>query len=167
MNAEGLTAGEVTDLYAKYGALVRRRCRLLLRDGQLADDAVQETFVRAMQRGELLREMDLPLRWLHRVADRCCFDQLRKGHRLRLAVSLEGTPLPGPHPGIAIETRDAVLAVLRDLEPRDQEIAVMAFVDGMTQEAIAAEIGVSRVTVNKRVQTLRERAARLLVRRES
>jgi RNA polymerase sigma factor (sigma-70 family) len=160
---EGLTHAEVTALYERYGYFVRRRCALILRDTQLADDAMQEAFVRVMTRGAPLREMEQPLRWLHRVADRCCLDQIRRGKRLRTAVPLEaGTEPVGAHPAIAIELRDGVIDLLHALDEKDQEIAVMAFVDGMTQGQIAEEVGLSRITINKKVQAIRARAEKVL-----
>jgi RNA polymerase sigma factor (sigma-70 family) len=159
----GLTSAEVTDLYRRYGFFLRRRCLLLIRDTQLADDAMHEAFVRLLLKGGPLREATHPLAWIHRVVDQCCFDQLRRGKRLRGAESLgDEHDRIGSHPGVALEIRDAVLGFLRELDERDQSIAVMAFVDGMSQGEIAEELGVSRITVNKRVQGIRERAGRAL-----
>jgi RNA polymerase sigma-70 factor (ECF subfamily) len=159
----GLTGAEVTDLYRRYGYFVRRRCALLVRDPQMADDAMHEAFIRLLTSGAPLRDATSPLAWIHRVVDQCCFDQLRRGKRLRGAEPLTGENDPaGAHPGVAIEIRDAVLGFLRALDDREQRIAVMVFVDGMTQGDVATEVGLSRITVNKIVQTLRDRAERTL-----
>jgi RNA polymerase sigma factor (sigma-70 family) len=53
---------------------------------------------------------------------------------------------------------------LHKLDDRMQRIAVMHWVDEMTQDEIAAETGWSRQTVCKKLKQLRERAARLAVR---
>ena len=159
---EGLSGAEVTELYKRYGYFLRRRCTLLTRDAQLAEDALQEAFVRVMKRGAPLRQMEQPLRWLHRVVDRCCLDQLRRGKRLRSADPIEDTQAVGVHPAVAIEMRDAVIGILRELDDGAQEIAVMAFLDGMTQGQIAEELGWSRITINKKVQAIRARAEKVL-----
>lgn len=52
----------------------------------------------------------------------------------------------------------AMHALLAELDDDERTLAVMAFVDGFDQGEIAERIGVSRVTVNKRVAALRERA---------
>jgi RNA polymerase sigma factor (sigma-70 family) len=62
------------------------------------------------------------------------------------------------HPAIDVEARDTVMALLSALDEDEQRMAVLLYVDGMSQGEIAAELGVSRVTVNKRVQALRARA---------
>jgi RNA polymerase sigma-70 factor (ECF subfamily) len=158
--AEGLTSAEVTDLYRRYGYFLHRRCKLIVRDAQLADDALQEAFVRILKSGAPVRTMERPLKWLSRVVDRCALDQLRRGRRLRSAEPVDDEV--GPHPSVAVEDRDLVLGVMRELDDEEQRICIMAFVDGMTQGEIAEEIGYSRVTVNKKIQGIRARAEKAL-----
>jgi RNA polymerase sigma factor (sigma-70 family) len=151
---------EVEALYEKYGFFLLRRCRMILRDTSLADDAMQEAFVKVMRSGAAVRNADEPLRWLYRVVDRVCFDVLRKQKRTRHSVDVSTDEEWGAsaHPSIAIEVRDAVLKLLHTLDDKEMRIALLLFVDGLTQAEIADEVGVSRVTVNKKVQTLRARA---------
>jgi RNA polymerase sigma-70 factor (ECF subfamily) len=154
----GLSSAEVDEVYRRYGFFLRRRCRILLRDASLAEDALQEVFVKVMRAGADLKKADHPMRWLHRVTDRACFDQLRRGKRIRAARPLHEID-ELVHPGCEPDVRRAVIEVLAQMEEEEQQIAVMAFVDGMSQEEIARELGYSRVTVNKRVARIRERAA--------
>jgi RNA polymerase sigma-70 factor (ECF subfamily) len=163
--ATGLTSAEVERLYRRYGFFLRRRCALITKDGQLADDALHEAFVRVQLKGAVVRDMERPLHWLTRVVDRCALDQLRRGKRLRSAEPIsaaEGEAGAGAHPAISAEMRDAVLEILRELDDEEQRICLMAFVDGMTQGEIADEIGYSRVTVNKKIQGIRARAEKAL-----
>ena len=147
---------DIAELYARYGFFLRRRCRTILRDAALADDALQEAFVKVLGHEDALRAADEPLRWLYRVVDRCCFDVLRKRRRSIEAPSDdEGS---SAHPGTTIETRDVVLRLLGALDDDEMRIAMLLFVDGMSQGEIADEIGLSRVTVNKKVQAIRARA---------
>lgn len=156
MNEAPLRADEVAVLYERYGYFVVRRCRAILRDPGLADDALQETFVKVLRNGAALRAVDEPLRWLYRVADRCCFDVLRR--RRRSPETLSPDEGRGKHPGVDLEIRDVVLRLLGALDDDEMRIAILLVVDGMSQGEIAAEVGVSRVTVNKRVQSIRARA---------
>jgi RNA polymerase sigma-70 factor (ECF subfamily) len=151
-----LSADEVAVLYQRYGYFVLRRCRAILRDAALADDALQEAFVKVLRAGTAVRTAEEPLRWLYRVADRCCFDVLRRRRRSPETLALEEGS--SKHPGIDIELRDAVLRMLGALDEGEMQVAVLLVVDGMSQGEIAAEVGVSRVTVNKRVQSIRARA---------
>jgi RNA polymerase sigma-70 factor (ECF subfamily) len=156
LNDESLTTEEVAVLYERYGYFLLRRCKVILRDPALADDALQEAFVKVLRSGAAVRRADEPLRWLYRVADRCCFDVLRR--RRRSPETLAPDEGSSRHPSVDIELRDAVLRLLDALDEEQMRIAVLLFVDGMSQGEIAAEVGVSRITVNKRVQTIRARA---------
>jgi RNA polymerase sigma-70 factor (ECF subfamily) len=155
----GLESGEVVDLYRRYGAFLRRRARLVTRDPALADDALQEACINLLRAGAGVREARRPLAWLYRVVDRASLDQLRRGKRLRSAAAFEDLDALAPAPpGVDHDVRLRVLDLLGELGQEEAEIALMAFVDGMTQGEIAAELGYSRVTINKRVQALRQRA---------
>ncbi len=151
-----LTTEEIATLYERYGFFLLRRCRSILRDRVLADDALQETFVKVMRGGAAVRTADEPLRWLYRVVDRCCFDALRK--RRRSVETPSDHQGASAHPAAQIELRDAVVGLLAALDEQEMRIAVLLFMDGLSQGEIAEEVGVSRVTVNKKVQAIRARA---------
>ncbi len=156
-----LTPDECKAIWHGHGHLLRRRCRMILRDDALGDDALQETFVKLLRYGGEYRNAASPLRFLYRVADRCCFELLERRSSRR-----EDAPPDDWHgfaaPGVDPALRGAVLGFLHALSPEERQLAVLVFVDGLSQGEAAEEIGVSRVTVNKRVQALRERAERAL-----
>jgi RNA polymerase sigma-70 factor (ECF subfamily) len=156
-----LTSEEAARLYQQYGYFLLRRCRTILRDRSVADDALQQAFEKVLRSGGAVRRADQPLRWLYRVVDRCCFDILRRRRRI-LESSAEAMTGSTCHPDVGIEARDAALKLLATMSEQEMAIAVLLFVDGMSQGEIAEEVGVSRVTVNKRVQVLRARAERAL-----
>lgn len=151
----GLSADEVGEVYRRYGALLERRCRLLLRDDALAEDATQELLTMLLRRGKSWREAQSPYGWLCRAADRTSLDLLRRRKRVKDALPLHEVDSLGPSPGVDGEARRAVLESLERLDPDQQALAIMLFVDGMTQAEAATELGVSRVTVNKRAQILK------------
>jgi RNA polymerase sigma-70 factor (ECF subfamily) len=152
-----LTPEEAALLYEKYGFFLLRRCRTLLRDAASADDALQQAFEHVLRSGAAVKQASAPLRWLYRVVDRCCYDVLRR--RRRSIESPQSDELgETAHPAVDIEARDVALKLLGTMTEQEMQIAVLLFVDGMSQGEIAAEVGVSRVTVNKRIQALRTRA---------
>ena len=141
----------------RFGAVLERRCRLLLRDPALAQDALQDLCATLLHRGESLRDAQSKFRWLCRAADRTCLDLLRRRKHVRAALSLDDLDPVGPAPGVDPEARWAAIEMLRDLDEEEQSLAIMLFVDGMSQGEAADELGVSRVTVNKRTQRIRQR----------
>jgi RNA polymerase sigma factor (sigma-70 family) len=144
-------------VYQRFGALLARRCLLLLRDQAQADDAVQELLSVLLRRGEGLRVADSPWKWLARAADRTCIDLLRRGKHLRTAVDIDDLDPVGVAPGMDPEARCAVVESLQRLDEDQQLLAIMLFVDGLSQGEAALELGLSRVTINKRAQELRAR----------
>jgi RNA polymerase sigma factor (sigma-70 family) len=128
---------------------------LFLRDPSLAEDAIQEMLMTLLRRGEGLRAAESPYRWLCRAAEHASLDLLRRRKRVRDALPLDDVDSLGPAPGVDVDARRAVLESLERLAPDQQSLAIMLFVDGLSQSEAAGELGVSRVTVNKRAQEIR------------
>ncbi len=161
MSSSTLSNAQVTDVYRQYGHLLLRRCRAILRNDTLAEDALQEVFVRIMKYGAGLSSADSPLRWLYRVTDRCCFDQLSRQKRVvQIREQLPAPPVG--RPATQLEVRDAVLRFLHRLPDRDRAIAVLSFLDGLSQAEIATELGLTRQTINSHLQRIRDRAQKRL-----
>ncbi|MCP4601734.1 MAG: hypothetical protein GY847_14665 [Proteobacteria bacterium] len=53
----------------------------MLKDEAAAEDVFQEVFVRVMRHWSWKSEKEIPLSWLYRTAERCCFDRIRKYKR--------------------------------------------------------------------------------------
>jgi RNA polymerase sigma-70 factor (ECF subfamily) len=70
----------VEALYRRYGAMVLRRCRSMLRDEERALDAMQEVFVQVLRRKDRLRA-DYPSSLLYRIATNTCLNALRAAKR--------------------------------------------------------------------------------------
>jgi RNA polymerase sigma-70 factor, ECF subfamily len=151
---------DVADIYRRYGYLLLRRCRLLMRDDTAAEDALQEAFIKVMQHGGAYAQADSKLRWLYRVVDNCCFDALkRRRDRPQAPEDLERAG-EDEHP--ALVARMQAARALDRLPERERQVAVLAFVDGLSQAQIASEVGWSRQTINKKLQVIRDRLGRWL-----
>jgi RNA polymerase sigma-70 factor, ECF subfamily len=154
----GFTRDEMKGLYARYAPVVFRRARRLLGRDADAWDAVQEVFQKMLTAHESFRREAQPLTWLYRITTNLCLNMLR-ARMLRepgLPLGDEGTV--GQE---AVETRDLLRAWLKGLEPREQEVATLLFIDGLTQDEVADVLGVSRKTIGRDVAALRAKAAAL------
>lgn len=149
-------------------------CLRLLRDVPLAEDATQDTFVRAWQaidsfRGGLVRP------WLLRIATNRAYDLLRARAR-RPADSLDAELYevepdwtsqapPAEHPELfaaRAELSGALEAAL-DRLPEDQRLAIiLADVQGYGYEEIASTTGVAVGTVKSRISRGRARLRTIL-----
>jgi len=157
-----LSRERVAEIFEKAGALVLRRCRMLLGSEEEAEDVMQEVFIRLMRYGASIRAEEVPLAWLYRTAERCCFDRLRKRTREPVPESwglVQALKLPD-----GSDRREAAEMVRRffeGLSARYKQLALLHYVDGLPQERIGQQLGWSRRTVGKKLKRLRQRADRL------
>ena len=151
---------DVEILYQKYGPMVLRRCRRLLRDEDCAMDAMQDVFVRVLQRGDHLKAI-YPSSLLYRIATNVCLNRIRD-QRLDLPgdeVLMHIAGMEDPEPRLdARAMLDRLFARHRD---STRTIAVLHFVDGLTLAEVAQEVGMSVSGVRKRLRGLRESLEKL------
>ena len=159
---------EVAEVYRRHGYLLEERCRRILRDDALAEDAMQQTLMRLLCYGQSYREAPSRLFWLLRACNQVCFNLLKKRKRMRLAeAELAAGGAAGAPEGSAslapirvYEEWQVVDQFLHKLEARDREIAVYYYLDGITQAEIARLTGWSRPTVIKKLKSIQKRAMR-------
>jgi len=148
---------DIEELYRRFGPMVLRRCRWMLRDEERARDAMQDVFVQLLRRESLLVEH--PSALLHRIATNICLNLIRaKKSRPEDPVDdlLHRIAAVDDHGG-QIEAR-SVLDRIFGREPEStRAIAVMHLLDGFTLEETAKLTGMSVSGVRKRLRTLRGR----------
>ena len=164
-----MTEDELARLYGEHGYLVLRRCVAYLGDVSRAQDALQEVFVRALRSAENFRGEASARTWLCRIADHLCIDILRRERRSPFVpLTVEGTESAQDselEAALLADDGDALRTARRlmhALDSQSQRLAVLCFVDELTQDEIAAELGLSRRTVGKRIKALRAHARELL-----
>jgi RNA polymerase sigma-70 factor (ECF subfamily) len=147
---------DVAACYRRYGPMVLRRCRRLLRDEGAAVDAMQDVFVQLLRHQAGLDDA-APSSLLFRMATNVCLNRLRGARRhpedaddeLLLRISAAGDE----------ESRSEARSLLDRLFGREPEstltLAVLHLHDGMTLEEVAQETGLSVSGVRIRLRTLR------------
>ena len=125
--------------------------RLILRDQELARDAVQEGFIRAWRNLPTLRDPDRFEGWLRSLVSRSCIDALRR--RGRRPIEVELTPIHGPAVAdIAslIADRELLDQALRGLHPEQRAVIVLHYYLGMPLPDVAAALGIPVGTAKSR-----------------
>jgi RNA polymerase sigma-70 factor, ECF subfamily len=126
--------------------------RLILRDGELARDAVQEALFRAWRDLPGLRDPDRFDAWLHRLTVRVCLEAVRR--RRRRPIEIELTPMAGPAIGDAaqlVASRELLDDALRRLTPEWRAVIVLHYYLGMPLPDVAGALGVPIGTVKSRL----------------
>ena len=146
-----------------YGDSVKRLCCVYLRELGAAEDAAQDTFVKAYEHiGEL---MDGTVRtekaWLMRIAVNTCKDVLRSSwlRRIDRRRPIEELPLCAPS---GHEESLAVTQAVASLPPRLKEIVLLHYYQDMSLKACAQALGVSAATATRRLQQAQDRLRRQL-----
>jgi RNA polymerase sigma-70 factor (ECF subfamily) len=135
-------------------AVVRldRAARLILRDPELARDAVQDGLIRAWRDLPKLRELDRFDAWLHRLTVNSCIDQTRRRRRRPIEVELTSLQSPATTDMAgALADRDLVDGILRRLDERGRAIVVLHYYLGMPLTDVAASLGIPVGTVKSRL----------------
>jgi RNA polymerase sigma-70 factor (ECF subfamily) len=153
---------DIASYYEKYGPMVLRRCRQLLGNEDRALDAMQDTFVQLLRHAERLTA-DAPSSLLYRIATNTCLNILR-GEKRR-PVSGREEMLMEIASVDEHEERSVTRAFLEQLFSREKAstrtIAVLHYVDRLTLEETAAEVGLSVSGVRKRLRALSKRGLAL------
>jgi RNA polymerase sigma-70 factor (ECF subfamily) len=126
--------------------------RLILRDPELARDAVQEALIRAWRDLPGLRDPDRFEAWLRRLTVNACLDLAR--HRRRRPIEVELTPLDAPSasdPAGALADRELVDGALRRLDPGHRSVVAMYYLLGMPLPDVAAALGIPLGTAKSRL----------------
>lgn len=150
---------DVENLYRRYAPMVLRRCRHMLRDEEMAADAMQETFVQVLRHTSTL-DARYPSSLLYRIATNTCLNALRSRRR-KFAISAE----PFMNTLASREsTEDRVLdsweldEVFLGVRKSTRQAAWVHFLEEKTLAETAEEVGMSISGVRKRLRSLRRQA---------
>ena len=142
-------------LMTKYGDSVARVCFLFLKDRQLAQDASQETFIKAWNAMDSLREDGAEKAWLMKIAVNTCKNVLRSRYfkMVDRGVSTENLPEP------ATEDRqedDSLLKEVLRLPDKYRKAVVLYYYQELSAEETGAALGIPAATVRTRLKRARE-----------
>lgn len=149
---------DVALLYEKYGPMVLRRCRRLLRDEAQAADAMHDVFVRILKSNSRLTG-EAVSSLLYLVATNECLNRIRGRRRAPVDADealLDKVAQLGDLEGRTLSR--ALLETAFQLEPvSTRTIAVLYHLDEMTHAQVAEQVGLSVSGVRKRLRSLEGR----------
>lgn len=138
---------------------LRRYARALLRDPDAADDLVQDSVERALQRIDNWRTGDNPRRWLFTIMHHIFVDQLRRvrrrGETVPLAAEAEPAFAMQPTQMESLQARE-VLDALQTIAPDRRSALVLVAVEGMSYAEAATVLGIPAGTLMSRIARGRE-----------
>ena len=141
--------------YRAYGPALVRKAERVLKSREDAVDVVHALFVDLIPRWS--KAVDLP--YLYRAVTNRCLNVLRdRGTRARLLEREQ--QVAAPIGRVRLDDQVVGVGLIANLADRLDEghlqVLVARFVDDMTQEEIADHLGISRKTVGKRLDRIRD-----------
>jgi RNA polymerase sigma-70 factor, ECF subfamily len=143
--------------FARHSTPIYRTAYALTGDPQVAEEVLQDTFVRAYDRRATLRSGMSPLPWLHRVALNLCYTRLRQ-RRVRWepisqALGRILRDLSGePHEFVEQrELSEIVRAGIAALPPKQQSVVGLYYLRELSIQETADVLGVRPGTVKSRL----------------
>jgi RNA polymerase sigma-70 factor (ECF subfamily) len=125
----------------------------ILRDADLAADAVQATLVRGWRELRTLRDADRFEAWLHRILTNECYAEARRRTRWSAKIRVLPTPDPVDSGGIlTVNDRDQLERAFRRLTLEQRSVLVFHHVIGLQVPEIAERLGIPLGTAKSRLR---------------
>ena len=144
------------DAFAAIAARVIDPCYSLayaiLRDAELARDAVQTALLGAWRDLPDLREVEKFDAWLRRLVAHACYAEARRERRWTLGVHA----FPTEHPmtqdtAISVADRDELERAFRRLPPEQRAVVALHYYLGLPLSEVAATLGIPAGTARSRL----------------
>jgi len=144
--------------------------------GNVADaqDLTQETFIKALQRQDQLKDLEKAAHWLSRIATNTSIDFLRRHGRVSfceledLREPVAAPPSQSPEQMVLrAERREYLEAGLQSLTERERTALLLRDVEGLPAEEVAAHLNCSKATVRSHIANARTKFRRYLQRKRS
>ncbi len=153
-------AQALAELYDRYGRLVYSLILRVVKDAGIAEDLVQETFMRVWNRVQAFDAQKGSIGpWLLAVARNRAIDYLRSaGGRERNALEFEETDHPAlytnmEHDILSSDQARLIQTALGKLSPNQRQVIELAYFEGLSQTEMAERMGQPLGTVKTWVRS--------------
>jgi RNA polymerase sigma factor (sigma-70 family) len=150
----------------RHGTMVLHVCRDVTRDEHAAEDAFQATFLTLVRKAASIRSRESLGAWLYQVAYRAAL-RARRGKCETVNLDLVATPAVAELPDEAAlrELRPLLHEEVERLPAKYRTPIVLCYLEGLTHEEAARQLGRPKGTVAGRMARARELLRRRLARR--
>lgn len=162
----GQALSRLEQMYAEHAAPATRLAYLMTGDKDLAEDLVQDAFIRMFSRFRHRREPESFGAYLNRTIVNLSRDHFRRRAREtrlleseRAAASREQTALSGTTPGRDVEERYALLSLLQALPTRQRAAVVLRHYQDLSERQVADALdcspGAAKALIARGMEALR------------
>ncbi|MBU3129106.1 sigma-70 family RNA polymerase sigma factor [Clostridium tagluense] len=147
---------DMTNLISEYGDSLLRMCFIYLKDIHLAEDAVQDTFIKVYKSYSKFKGHSEEKTWIMRIAINVCKNYLRSSwwKRINETVNLDNIPAST----IDGSTQDdALLLEIMKLSPKYKEVILLFYYQDMKIREISEVLQTPESTISVRLKRAREK----------
>lgn len=156
MGSDSIREEQLLRIMTQYERELLRMCYVYLRDASLAEDAVQETFLKAYKNLASFHGESSEKTWVMRIAINTCKD-MRRASWFRYVdrnITLDNIP----EATIAFTPEDDLLtAEIMRLPRKLMEVVLLYYYQGMTVKEIGQSLGIAASSVSTRLKRARGR----------
>lgn len=148
----------IDELFRKYSPSLYWVCMKYTRNKEDAEDMVHQVFIKVQQNIGGFKGQSSLYTWMYRIAANECIQMLRKRK-----FEVDGNSVEGLEDRLRINPEhemDAKLILQRMMaksDPETVEILFLLYLEGLTQEEVVGKLGISRATVNRKVNAFKSR----------
>ena len=164
MGPEGSADERFIRLVAAYQRQLLHMCAMILRDDAAAEDAVQETFLKAYRALPQFRGDCSEKTWLMRIAVNTCRDMTRSAWFRHTDRRITPEELPQTPQEQKDDQAEELAQAISRLPRKYREALLLYYYQDMRQEEVAQALKASPSAISKRLKHAREKLRTLLER---
>ena len=146
-------------IYREFGRLVHAVAYNVLGERTLAEEATQQTFVRAWEHASTFEQGRELAPWLCVIAKRVAIDIWRRERRRQHDSLDELTSVADPDGAADVEDVWAIRSALSTIDPDARTLLELLYRDGFSQQEVSERLGIPVGTVKSRTHTAQSRLA--------
>lgn len=149
------------EIYQRHYPELLKYCIAACRDQELAEDLVQETFLKALQNAEVFEDLSSSQRraWLYRTMKNLLCDRYRRAVLEKEYLQQSPEEVTYMEPGIQ-QTENEM--VLQKLTPEDRMLFTLRYMEGYNAQEISEMLGIPTGTIRARLSRCRKRLKHML-----
>lgn len=153
---------EIERLMDNYGDSILRMCFLYLKDYHLAEDAAQETFLKALNAYDSFQHKSNEKTWLTKIAINCCKNIMRTNwfHLFRNELKEDMQDIVYPEENIF--EKDNMSRAIMKLNTDDRKLILLYYYQELPVKAIAKIIGKTENATIQRINRARKKLKKIL-----
>ncbi len=155
------TSKELERLVQTYQTQLRRLCCMILKDAHLAEDAVQETFLKAYLGMNSFRQESSEKTWLTRIAVNTCRDLLLSRWFRQVDLSVDIADIP-EETCVCDPEDTALMDLVLRLPLKQREVVLLYYYQNMTMQEISETLHIAVSNISRHLESARKALRRQL-----